>query len=281
MHFFMPGSVSDSRKLARKGMKTKVVQTLISVPENSEDFKSLIFGDHVVTFCETDQQTIQKELPNAPVDVIPPCAAQPLATTLRSPAEVRSKYNVDDRLLVVALTDFSDHSHFSAFLYTAREYQRKEGFRFLLPLYKEDKESLRWRDSLRKIVDQENLTRTSFVDHSEDYHSLIDSSDFCLSISKTRNHSFEFPLNVVEALCAGKPVICYNTAPVNEFIAAFRKDWIANTNEDYSRISRDLLKQSSQLEQVSTELARFARAKLSVETVASRYQELYKSLLSL
>jgi glycosyltransferase involved in cell wall biosynthesis len=182
-------------------------------------------------------------------------------------------------LLVVALSDFADHDHFSAFLYAAREYQRKGGFRFLLPLFNQDKDTLTWRDSLKKIVEQEKLSLTSFVEPSADYHSLIDSADFCIHVYKKREQTFEFPLHVAEALCDGKPVVCFNTAPLNEFMAGFKKEWIAHTNEDYSRISRDIAKQALQLEQISTELARHARKTLSVESVSAQYRELYNSLL--
>jgi len=279
-HFFMPASRSSSIRFARKGPKTKIIQTFTSGAEDPVEYKNLVFGDCVVTFSDSDKKAIQTQNPGVPVETILPCP-QATAPLMQSAAEMREKYDVADRLLVVSLNDFSDQSHFSAFLYTAREYQRREGFRFLLPLYNKDKESLRWRDSLKAIVEQEKLTRTTFVDDSIDLHSLIDSADFCLHICRERKGNFEFPLIVSEALCAGKPVICFNTPPLNEFIASFKMEWIAHVNEDYSRISRDLLKLSSQLEQISTDLARFARSQLSVESVSARYKQLYKSLLTL
>jgi hypothetical protein len=280
-HFFMPASRSSSIRFARKGPKTKIIQTLTSGAENPAEYKNLIFGDSAVTFCDSDKKAIQTQHSGISVETILPCSPQPAAPLLQSAAQLRAKFDVEERLLVVSLSDFSDHSHFSAFLYTAREYQRRDGFRFLLPLYNKDKESLRWRDSLKAIVEQEKLTRTTFVDGSIDLHSLIDSADFCLHICRERKGNFEFPLVVAEALCAGKPVVCFNTLPLNEFIASFKPEWIVNVNEDYSRISRDLLKLSSQLEQISTDLARFARSQLSVESVSARYKQLYKSLLSL
>ncbi len=244
------------------------VQTLVNAAEARS------YGDIVVTFCDSDHELIPKGIQT---ETILPCP-QRFALN-EAPDEVRAKYGVEDRLLVVALSDFADHDHFSAFLYAAREYQRRGGFRFLLPLYNQDRETLSWRDSFRKMVEQEKLTLTSFIEPTIDYHSLIDASDFCIHVSKNRKRTFEFPLNVAEAFCAGKPVICYNTAPLNEFVAGFKKEWIAHTNEDYSRVSRDIAKQSLQLEQISTELARYARSKLSVETVSEQHRKLYNSLL--
>jgi hypothetical protein len=146
-HFFMPASTSSSTRFAKKGSKTKIIQTFTSGVENPSEYKNLIFGDCVVTFCDADKIAIQARHPGVPVETILPCSPQ--VSLLQSPAELRSKFNVGERLLVVSLSDFPDHSHFSAFLYTAREYQRRDGFRFLLPLYNKDKESLRWRDSLK------------------------------------------------------------------------------------------------------------------------------------
>ena len=257
-------------KVPRK-RSTPCVHTITSAAEAQNNY-----GDVVVTFCDSDHELIPK---GSRVETIYPCVPKSASIAAEAPSEIRAKYGVDDRLLVVALSDFSDHDHFSAFLYAAREYQRRDGFRFLLPLYRQDKETLTWRDSLRKIVEQEKLTLTSFIEPSVDYHSLVDAADFCIHVSKARKQTFEFPLNVAEAMCAGKPVICFNTPPLNEFIAGFKKEWIAHTNEDYSRISRDLAKQSLNLEQISTEFARYARPKLSVEAVSARYREIYNSLL--
>jgi len=246
------------------------VQTLVNAAEARS------YADIVVTFCDSDHELIPKGIRK---ETILPCAPQSAKIATEATSEVRAKYGVEDRLLVVALSDFADHDHFSAFLYAAREYQRRGGFRFLLPLYNQDKETLSWRDSFRKMVEQERLTLTSFVEAPVDYHSLIDASDFCIHVSKNRKQEFEFPLNVAEAFCAGKPVVCYNTPPLNEFVAGFKKEWIAHTNEDYSRISRDIAKQSLQLEQISTELARYARSRLSVEMVSEQHRKLYNSLL--
>ena len=256
-------------KVSKKSIPS--VQTLLNAAEAQN-----ASADVVVTFCDADHELIPK---GTRVETILPCATESAQLAAEAPSEIRQKYGVEDRLLVVALSDFSDHNHFSAFLYAAREYQRRDGFRFLLPLYNQDKETLTWRDSLKKIVEQERLTLTSFVEPSADYASLVDSADFCIHVSKTRKSRFEFPLNVAEAFCAGKPVICFNTLPLNEFVAGFNKDWIAHTNEDYSRISRDIAKQSLQLEQISTELARYARQRLSVEAVSAKYREVYNSLL--
>jgi glycosyltransferase involved in cell wall biosynthesis len=208
--------------------------------------------------------------------VVLPCARIPSIDQLKPPSTVRQAYDVQDRLLVVALNDFSDQKHFTTFLYTAREYQRRGGFRFLIPVYRKDKETIRWRDRLKQIVEQEKLTSTTLLQEGEDIHSLIDSADF--TIFADRNpRGFGFPLLVSEALHAGKPVLCFQPGSVSEFVSGFNRNWVCHENEDFSRISKDLAKQAPHLEQISTELARFSRAHLSAQAVLAKYRQLYNS----
>jgi glycosyltransferase involved in cell wall biosynthesis len=279
-HFFLPASASKLQRFIRKGSRTKTVQTLISIPPEPENYKRSIFADAVVTFSEQERQEILRQISHVPVHTIPPCAPPQKIENLEAPQTIRERYNVQDRMFVIALNDFRDQEHFTTFLYTVREYQRRGGYRLLIPLYRQDRQSLIWRQKLQNAIDQEKLDATTLLETEVDVHSLIDAADITLLIDKHLNRPFSFPLPVVEALCAGKPVITYNLPPVREIIGEFHEGWLVKAYEDFSRISRDLLKQRAGLEELSTELAQFARARLSVEKVAERYKNLYNSLLS-
>jgi glycosyltransferase involved in cell wall biosynthesis len=271
VHFFLPATRKPPFGVFRKGPKTRSFQTILNSPEKS--YKKLIFTDHMVVFSKQERSAILEEYPEATVVVIPPCTQ--MVANYEPSTAIREKYDAQDRLLVIALNDFSDQAHFTAFLYTVREYNRRGGFRFVIPVYRQDKQSLLWRSRLAEAIQKEKLHATTMLDAPVDVHSLIDAADFTLLMDKRPTHEFGFPLLVVEALCAGKPVLCYNVPPVNEIVSSFRKDWIANVNEDFSRMSRDLLKEAPRLEQISTDLSRFAQSKMSVKNVAQSYWQLY------
>jgi glycosyltransferase involved in cell wall biosynthesis len=277
VHFFLPATSKTPIGAFRKGPNTRIFQTILSLPEHT--YKKVVFAERVIVFSDQERSAILQQIPESPISVIPPCI--PMTALSSQSATIRENYDVQDRLLVVALNDFSDQDHFKAFLYNVREYNRRGGFRFVIPLYRQDKQSMLWRNRLAEAIQKERLQATTMLDAPADVHSLIDAADFTLLMDKRPARDFGFPLLVIEALCAGKPVLCYNVPPVNEVVSAFRKDWIASVNEDFSRMSRDLLKEKPRLEQISTDLARFARSKLSVETVAQSYRKLYNSSPSL
>jgi hypothetical protein len=277
VHFFLPATSKAPFGVSRKRSKTHVFQTILNLSEGA--YKKVVFAEQVVVFSDQERSAIRQQIPEASVSVIPPCTQ--MVANLEPSAAIREQYDVQDRLLAIALNDFSDQAHFTAFLYTVREYNRRGGFRFVIPLYRQDKQSMLWRNRLAEAIQKEKLHATILLDAPVDVHSLIDAADFTLLLDKRPARDFGFPLLVVEALCAGKPVLCYDVPPVNEVVGAFRKDWIASVNEDFSRMSRDLLKEASRLEQISTDLARFARSKMSVETVSQSYKQLYNSALSL
>ena len=279
-HFFLPASKTPFYRAIRKGSRTKVIQTMINLPAKPEDYRQAVFADCVVTFSEQERKAILQQMPRTLVHTIPPCRSPQRFENLEAPHSIRERYAVQDRLFVVALNDFNDQEHFTTFLYTVREYQRRGGFRLLIPLYHRDRRSLLWREKLQNAIVQENLGATTLLQTEVDVDSLIEAADMTLLIDKRKNRSFSFPLTAILALCSGKPVITHNLPPVDEIIAEFREDWLVKAYEDFSRISRDLLKQAASLEQISTDLARFARARLSVESVAERYKNLYNSMLS-
>jgi len=281
VHFFLPATSKSPLGVPKKGSNTLVLQTIFNLPREPEAYRKVVFADRVVVFSEQESSAIRQQIPETAVHVIPPCNQSPSVTKLEPAAAIREKYDVQNRLLVIALNDFCDQQHFTAFLYTVREYNRRGGFRFVIPLYRQDKQSILWRNRLAEAIQKEKLHSTILLNALVDVHSLIDAADFTLFMDKRPDRAFGFPLITVEALCAGKPVLCYNVPPVNEVVAAFRKDWIASVNEDFSRMSRDLLKETSRLEQISTELARFARSKMSVDSVAQSYEQLYNPRLSL
>jgi glycosyltransferase involved in cell wall biosynthesis len=279
IHFFLPPGNHSPLWLGRKSRNLRILQTITSCPVEPGQYKRSVFGDRVIVFSDSERQQLLSYIPSAFVEVVPPCIRLEPADQLKGPAEIRKEYDAQSNLLVIALNDFNDHQHFSAFLYTAREYQRRGGFRFVIPAYRQDKQTVGWRSKLQQIVQQEKLTLTTLLEDKKDIHSLIRSADLALYIERTRP---EFGLSpyVEEALCAGTPVISYNVPPVNEVIGNLQKQWLANTNEDFSRISRDLLKENAQLEQMSTDVARYAKSVFSVENVAAKYRQLYNTILS-
>ncbi|MCI0417114.1 glycosyltransferase [bacterium] len=279
VHFFLPATGKSHLGISGKGSNS--FQTIFNLPQDSKAYRKSIFADRVVVFSQQESDAIRQQIPGTSVDVILPCVRSRPFANLEPANRIREKYDVMDRLLVVALNDFSDQQHFTAFLYTVREYNRRGGFRFVVPLYRQDKRSMLWRNRLAEAIQKEKLHSTILLDAPADIPSLMNAADFTLFMDKRPERPFGFPMITAEALCTGKPVLCYNVPPVNEIVSAFRKDWIASVNEDFSRISRDLLKESPHLEQISTELARFARSKMSAEAVGENYKQLYNSRLSL
>lgn len=279
VHFFLPVEQSR-RRLMRNRPTTAVFQTLLSNLDQA-DSADAIFASSVITFSEKQNAIISQIRPNIKTEVILPCIPKIEMGKLEPSSIIRERYAVQDRIFIVALSDFHDQQHFAAFLYTAREYQRRGGFRFLIPQYREDKQTLLWRKRLQNAITQEKLTATTLLDPGVDLHSLIDSADMALYMNKNPVRDFSFPLIAVEALCAGKPVIAYSSSPISEVVEKFQPAWVASVYEDFSRISKDLLKQTTRLEQISTELARYARSRMDVFTVAERYKELYKPILKL
>ena len=278
-HFFLPAAKKTAQLLTKLKGKTRFVQTILSSPQKPEQYKDVIFGDQVIVFSERQKTELQEHAPDVPAAAIPPCLLLPEATSLQGSSRMRENFNTGERLLAVALNDFADRKHFNMFLYIAREYQRREGFRFLIPCIRKDKEALAWRSRLQASLEQEKLESTALLDDNVDLHSLIDGCDITLYVKQDRELQFEFPLLVVEALAWGKPVLCSGGGPVSDTVREFRSSWIASDAEDFVRISRDVLKEAGQLEQISTELARFARPRFSVQSVAGAYRSLYHHLL--
>ena len=280
VHFFLPASKAPHR-LILKRWSSPVVQTFFTKADPITGYKNAIFSKNVVTFSEQEASKIRESFPGVKTDVILPCASMLGTSTMEASSEIRERYDAKDRLLVVALNDFDDHDHFSTFLYTTREYQRRGGFRFVIPLFKQEKQSLLWREHLQNAITQEKLSATVLLNQQVDIHSLLDASDIALHMDRRTSSRFAFPLLAATALCAGKPVISYNESPVGEFVGRFQDAWVAKAYEDFSRISRDLSKRANELEQICTEIARFARPELAIEAVAGRYQDLYKSISKL
>jgi glycosyltransferase involved in cell wall biosynthesis len=277
LHFFLPAQDSPGWRL-RKRSNQVIVQTLLTPPQEEGHYKDVLFAQSVITFSEKEYEAIRRSHSNIQTRLILPCNSKTAIQRLEPSADVRERYDVQDRLFAVALNDFDRQEQFVTFLYTAREYQRRGGFRFIIPLYHKNRQSLLWRQRLQTAIIQENLTATTLLDEQVDVHSLLDSADVTLYMDQQPSGSFSFPLIAVEALCSGKPVISYGSNPVGELMSLFRSSWVAKAYEDFSRISRDIQKGSAELEQTSTELARFAQARMSVEAVSEKYNDLYKNI---
>src|SRR5207249_5133637 len=128
----------------------------------------------------------------------------------------------------------------------------------------------------------EKLNAVSILKGEEDLHSLIDGSDLTVSITRNRDIKdgcLEFPLRAVEALLRGKPLLCFVQSPISEIVRQFKSNWVTKNTEDFVRESRDIQKEEKRLEEISTELARFARSQFDPSVVASAYEEIYNRLL--
>ncbi len=271
VHFFSAGSARKSSGKAR------IVHTLISQPEKPERYRSFL-GSQMVTFSQSAKSAVETHAPGIHVEIIPPCISIPDPVSLTPPSKIRQDLSVGDRMMVVALSDISSRKEFDAFLYVAREYNRREQFRFLIPRYRTDKETALWRDRLRNSIELEKLVCVTLLEDLSDLHSWIDSADFCVYLKRVPDTEFEFPLEVLEAMLRGKPLLAFNLPPVNEYVREAGTRFVCNNIEDVTRESKDILTSQAQLEQVSTELARYARSRFGTEAVAARYSNLYSRI---
>lgn len=255
------------------------VQTLLGPAEKPEHYRSLIVGNRAIVFSRADKEIAQKAVPGTPIDCIPPCAVVPDVNLLQPSGSVRDSFQTGDRVLIVALSDISSKADFDNFIYVMREYNRRGGFRFLVPRYRNDRETQLWRDRIQVMVDQEKLTSTTLLNEDVDLHSLLDSADIAVYLHRQRNPQFDFSPHVLEAAALGKPVLCYDIPPYNETLKEFVPAWVCINTEDVVRESHDLRKNAAKMEQISTDMARFARDRFSPEKIALQYKSVYESVL--
>lgn len=255
------------------------VQTLLGPPEKPEMYRNLIVGNRAVVFSKKDQELAQKAVPGTPVDCIPPCTSLPDVNLLQPSSKVRESFQVGDRLMAVALSDISSKEDFDNFIYVTREYNRRSEFRFLLPRFRKDKETQLWRDRIQVMIDNEKLAGATLLNQDVDLHSLLDAADMAVYLRKGREPRFDFSLHVLEAAALGKPVLCYDIPPYNETLKEFVPAWVCSNTEDIVRESKNLRKNAAQLEQISTDMARFARDRFSAEKIAAQYRSIYESAM--
>jgi glycosyltransferase involved in cell wall biosynthesis len=277
VHLFLPFTGRASQYVRRLSGKTKLIHTVTAFPGNVEHHKNNQVAQNLIVFCEEDRKRIAN--PDLNISVIPPAVNLPDVNQLLHSHEIKDKFEIGDRLFAVALCDVSNKQDYDSFKYVIREFNRRGEFRFIVPRIKMDAETLKWRRELQKQIENEKLPSTTLLQEDVDLHSLLDSADFAVHLKKERDSSFDFPLSIVEASLIGRPVLCYNIPPYNDFIAGFRKSWTVNNIEELIPAARDLHHQASNLEQLSTELARYARRHLSIDRIASTYKTLYQNIL--
>jgi hypothetical protein len=279
VHLFMPAGVKASKFVHKLKGKTKIVHTLVSSPQE-EDYKNLAGVDCFVVFSDGDRKKIRELMPGKIVELIPPTVELPDINILQPSSELRQHFDVGERLLALALSDITDKQQFDFFLYIAREYNRRNEFRFLIPRFQMDEETLEWRKKLQDQINTERLLSTSLIDVDIDLHSLIDCTDIGLNLQKQHNPYFDFPLSMIEAILIGKPVLCFDVPPYNESIKAFRKNWACRNIEEFVRESKDIRHELRNLEQLSTELARYSRTIFSADRVGSLHRTMYTKVLN-
>ena len=280
IHVFHSASSGLTSILNRVKGKTRTVQTVFSAPKKPQEYAKIIRAEHAIVFSEEEKKAVRQYSPEAMVDCIQPCTELPSLTQRKSPGRIRSEFAVGDRLFSIGFAELNNQKDFMSVLYIVREYQRRGGFRLLLELIHPTRETKTWRERLLYSLDKEKLTATTLLNNASDLFSLIDGSDIVLYLARQQDPQFSFPLPVLQSLSLGKPLLCYNVSPVNEAIHGFRQEWVCQNTEDVVRGSVDIRKQAAHLEQLSTEIARFAKDRFSPEAVAYRYQEIYNRLLS-
>lgn len=282
VHFFIRPDGKSSQLAKKFSGKIQAVQTLLDRPSKPADLQKLLFGETVVVFSNATKQLLESNTPGSKARVIPPCVHLPDVTQLAAGSEIRERYQVGDRVLVVALNDLLNQKEFDSFLYIAREYNRRDVFRFLIPVYEKTKAADSWRAKLQYSIDMEKLDAVTILKGGEDLHSLIDASDWTVSITRNRegeDGTLEFPLRGLEALLRGKPLLCFAQSPISEIVRQFKSNWVTKNTEDFIRESRDIQKEEKRLEEISTELARFARSQFDPAVVAAAYEDIYNRLM--
>ncbi len=279
VHLFMPAGAKAAKFAHKLKGKTKIVHTLVSSPQE-EDYKNLVGVDCFVVFSDNGRKKIRELMPGTMVELIPPTVELPDINILQPSSELRQQFDVGERLLALALNDITDKQQFEFFLYIAREYNRRNEFRLLIPRFQMDEETLEWRKKLQDQINVEKLQSTTLIDVDIDLHSLIDCTDIALNFQKQHNPYFDFPLSMIEAILIGKPVLCFDVPPYNESIKAFRKNWACRNIEEFVRESKDIRHELRNLEQLSTELARYSRTIFSPDRVGSSHRSMYTKVLN-
>jgi glycosyltransferase involved in cell wall biosynthesis len=279
VHLFMPVGVKASKFIHKLKGKTKIIHTLLSAPQE-EDYKNLVGVDCFIVFSDSDRKKIRELMPGTYVELIHPTVELPDINILQPSSELRQQFEVGERLLALALNDVTNKQQFDFFLYIAREYNRRNEFRLLIPRFQNDDETIEWRKKLQAQINVERLQSTTLIDVDIDLHSLIDCTDVALNLQKQHNPSFDFPLSMIEAMLIGKPVLCFDVPPYNESVKAFRKNWACKNIEEFIRESKDIRHDLRNLEQLSTELARYSRTIFSADRVSSLHRSMYTKVLN-
>lgn len=279
VHVFLPATPKTAQFLKKIPGNIRLTQTVLSAPSRIEDYGNALFGHRVIVFSEGEKSNAAKYAPGITVDCIPPCVALPQLSSLKPSSEVKKMYEIGERMMVLALNDVANRQCHEAFLYIMREYNRRQEFRLIIPRFQTDRETNLWRTRLQETITNENLKSVQLLDGPVDLHSLIDSADVVIHTGREPNTDFGISLNALEAVSLGKPFLCFDMAPTNEVAAQFHKKWACINSEDFIRETRDIAKEAHQLEQLSTEIARAAREKYSVEAVAGHHRKLYRHLL--
>jgi glycosyltransferase involved in cell wall biosynthesis len=280
VHVFHSASSGLPALLNRAKGKTHTVQTVFTAPKKQDDYGKIICAEHSIVFSEQEKKAIQQVVSGAAVDCVLPCVELPPLAQRKPPGQVRSELGVGESLLSTGFAELTNQKDFLSVLYVVREYQRRGGFRLLLEILHPTRETKKWKERLLLSMDKEKLTATTLLNDSYDRFSTIDASDIVLHLTRQQDTQFSVPLIALQSLSLGKPLLCYNVSPVNEAIHGFRPEWVCQNTEDVVRISVDIGREAAHLEQISTEVARYARDRISPAALASRYQEIYNRLLN-
>jgi glycosyltransferase involved in cell wall biosynthesis len=278
VHVFASPSQIDTG-MVKKLENRKSALTFLNPVSNAKEYRGKITSGHITVFSQAEAAMIRENQPEALVHAIPPCLPAPDVPGLPPSIELRNRFEVGDRFLVIVFGNLSMQKHFDTYLYLVREYQRRRVFRVVMLLPEMDKNSVIWRERLNDTIKLERLSAITLLTDRVDTASIIDSSDVVLHLNREREKQFDFLSVAFQALLLGKPLFCFNEPPVNEFVSGFRPKWVCRTNEDYIRESRDWLAEANQSEQISTEIARYAQRLFLPQVAAAAYEKMYQEIL--
>lgn len=278
-HFFTSGTFQLSRWVRRLNGHAQFLQTLLTVPDESDFQPSAIVSKTPVVLSEDEKQRLEKRMSGLEIHVIPPVAPVPDVNVLHPPSDIRRRFNVGERLMVLSLNDVVNEMDYEALLYIMREFDKRGRFRLVIPQYRFDKNTVQWRSKIHDIFGPERLQSSVLLPDAQDADSMIDSCDVAIHFHRGLDSESCIPQLVLEALSLGKPVLAFDQPPLSEVIGGLNPKWICKSVEDFVGQCRNFEKDQATLEQFGSEIVRFARSRFDSEKIASLYRKYYEVVL--
>jgi hypothetical protein len=278
-HFFASGAFRLSRIARRFNGQARLLQTLLTLPEDPDNCKKAVFSPSPIVLSAEQKQMLEQSVAGVAAHIIPPPAPMPDLNLLEPAGEIRQRLEIRDRLMILNLSDIRNDRDFEALIYVMRMYEQIGGVRLVLPFYHPDAATRAWRGRVLEIVTNERLGSTLVLPDASAIDSLVDSTDVAIHIQRGEHFQSCLPPLVLEALALGKPVLVFHRTPVGTLLSELNPRWACKSVEDFVGECRNFRSQMAQLEQIGTEVARFARSHFRAESIASQYRSFYERVL--